>query len=122
MGRLGAALVQRVEKFSDRSLDVAEELGRQRRFPRVIDQLVGSGGSVGANVCEADEGLSRKDFAKCIVIAIKELNETRYWIRRIAARKWIPEKRLALLQKEATEIKLILGAILTRTRRNDRAD
>ena len=119
MGRLEAAFVERTEVFSDRTLDVAEELAKQRRFARVIDQLVGCGTSVGANVCEADEALSRKDFAKCIGIAIKELNETRFWLRRIAKRQWIPPKRLSLLQKEASEIKLILGAILTRTRRND---
>ena len=121
IGRLDAAFVERVEAFSDRALDVAEELQRQRRFARIIDQLVGSGTSVGANVCEADEALSRKDFAKSIGIAIKELNETRYWFRRIARREWIAVRRLTALQKEAAELKLILGAILTRTRRNDSA-
>ncbi len=119
MGRLERAFVERVEAFSDRALDVAEELEKQGRSRRIVDQLTGCGTSVGANTVEADEALSRKDFAKCVGIAIKELGETRYWLRRIIHRGWIPAARLTPLHDEGTEIKLILGAILTRMRRND---
>jgi four helix bundle protein len=119
MGRLEAGFLERVEAFSDRVLDVADELERQGRSRRILDQVVGSGTSVGANTVEACEALSRKDFAKCVGIAIKELAETRFWLRRIIRRDWIPMSRLEPLLREADEIKLILGAILAKMRRND---
>jgi four helix bundle protein len=116
MGRLKEELLERIELFADRVLDVAQTLERAGCWPRVLDQLVGSGTSVGANVFEADEALSRPDFVKCIGIAVKELNETRYWLRLIARRGWIAPDRLSPLQTELAELKKILGAIISRTR------
>src|SRR5882724_7932311 len=76
MGRLRADTLLRVEEYSDRVLDVAAALEVKRRWPRIIDQLVGSGGSVGANAFEADQAMSAKDFMKCLGTVLKELNET----------------------------------------------
>jgi four helix bundle protein len=98
-------------------MDVADDLERSRRARRVVDQVVGCGTSVGANLSEADEAMSRPDFCKCLGIVVKELNETRFWLRFVAKRKWIPESQLAALQTEATELKSIFGAMLSRTRR-----
>ncbi len=118
MGRLKAELLERVEIFADRVLDVAVALERKVCWRRILDQIVGSGTSVGANVFEADEALSRPDFLKCIGIAVKELNETRYWLRLIARRQWIAASRLAPLQIELDELKKVLGTILNRTRKS----
>jgi len=118
MGRLRAEFLERVESFSDRVLRMAEALERQKRSHRLIDQIAASGTSVGANAFEADEALSRPDFCKSIGIALKELAETRFWIRIVARRKWIAPKRLEPLEAECIELKRILGAMVVRTRRN----
>ncbi|MFY7897336.1 MAG: four helix bundle protein [Phycisphaerales bacterium] len=47
---------------------------------------------------------------------MKELAESRYWMRLFIRRKWLPENRLAPLLAEAHELKRILGSILTKTR------
>ena len=117
MGRLRPEFIERVDSFCDRSMDVAEALEQQGRSRRVVDQLYGSGTSVGASVAEADDGLSRKDFSTCLGRAIKELNETRYWFRIILRRGWLPPARLESLQAEAQEVKLILGSIVHKSRR-----
>ena len=78
VGRLQQELMERAESFSHRVVDVAESLEQQKRSRRIIDQMIGSGTSVGANVCESDEALSRPDFCKGLAIALKELGETRY--------------------------------------------
>ena len=114
-GRLKPEFLERTEGFADRCLQVADQLQADRRFTRVIDQLAGCGSAVGANLSEADEAMSVKDFRKCLSIAIKELAETRYWFRLIARRKWIPQSRLEPLLAELHELKLIVGAILTKT-------
>lgn len=44
-------------------------------------QLLRSGTSIGANVCEAQAAQSRKDFASKMAIASKEARETLYWLR-----------------------------------------
>ncbi len=118
MGRLREQTLERVETFSDRVLAVAEELQKQKRFARVIDQLVGAGTSPGANAFEADEAMSAKDFAKCLGTVIKELSECRYWLRLIGRRGWVKPGRLEPLLAEATELKPIFGSMVIRTRRS----
>ncbi len=119
MGRLDPELLERFERFSDRAVTVGEHLEKQGRSKRIVDQIMASGSSVGANLFEADEGMSRKDFCKSIAIAIKELNETRFWLRLLSRRNWIESSQLGPLLKEAEELKRILGAILSRTRAAD---
>lgn len=122
-GRLQPTFLDRTEAFADRCLAVAEELAQQRRFDRIVNQLAGAGTSVGANVAEADQAMSRRDFRKCLAIAIKELAETGYWLRLCVRRNWLPQARLDPLLLELAEIKLVLGSILTRTQpanKNDR--
>ena len=51
----------------------------------LISQLVRAGTSVGANYCEADDAVSKKDFRHMISICKKEARESKYWLRMIAA-------------------------------------
>ncbi len=118
-GRLRPELVQRADDFSHRVVDVAEKLELENRPRRIVDQMIGSGTSVGANTMEADEGLSRADFNKSVGIVIKELVETRYWLNFAGRRHWVKPQRLAPLIDEANQFKLIYGAILTRSRKNN---
>lgn len=115
-GRLQPEFLERLEAFSDRCLAVAEQLQADGRFPRVVDQLAGSGSSVGANIAEADQAMSSKDFRKCLAIAIKELAETRFWLRLVIRRSWLSEAKLAPLISELEEIKKVIGSILAKTR------
>lgn len=118
MGRLKEELLTRVESFSDRIVDVADALAEHGRSRRVIDQIIGGGTSVGANVFEADEAMSRADFCRCLGISLKELSETRFWLRLVGRRGWVQPARLEALQQESGEIKRILGAIVTRSRKS----
>ncbi len=77
-------------------------------------QVVRSSGSVGANYLEANESLSKKDFAMRIKIAKKEARETIYWLEVITAPPELLVAQQSLL-KEATELMNILGAILRKS-------
>jgi four helix bundle protein len=120
MGRLRPDFVVRVDDLSVRILDVASELERSRASRRVVDQIIGCGTAVGANLAEAEEAVSAPDFFKCASIALKELNEARYWLRIIARKEWIKPVRLRPLATEADELKRILGAIVSARRRATR--
>lgn len=77
-------------------------------------QVVRSSGSVGANYIEANEALSKKDFLMRIKIARKEAKESSYWLKIIEVERPFEERRVAL-EHEATELVLILSAIIRKS-------
>ena len=78
-------------------------------------QLVKASGSVGANYIEAEEALSRKDFAMRIKISRKEAKESRYWLELTEAKEeQIIEKQNLI--KEATELTKIFGSIVEKSK------
>ncbi len=82
----------------------------------VAKQLVRSCGSVGANYIEANESLSKKDFAMRIKICRKEAKESRYWLSLVEVKDVNTENTRQLLISEATEFTKIFGAIVEKTR------
>jgi four helix bundle protein len=117
MGRLREDLLERVEAFAHRVADVADAIERAGRSRRVVEQMYGCGTSVGANTFEAAEAMSRADFARGVSIVLKELSEVRFWLRFVGKRGWIKPGLLEPLESEANELRLIFGAILSRTKR-----
>ncbi len=95
---------------------MAGEMEERRVSHRVIHQLLASGTSIGANVFEADEAMSRPDFVKCLAIAAKELAETRFWLRLAGRHSWVSEDRIGLALTEAEELRRILGTMIRRTK------
>jgi len=77
-------------------------------------QLVRSSGSVGANYIEANEALSKKDFAMRIKIARKEAKESAYWLKIIDASGSLGSRRV-VLEREAIELTKILSSILLKS-------
>lgn len=117
MGRLRGELLERAENFAHGILDAVEvaSAAPERISFRMLDQITASGTSVGANLYEADEALSLADFRKTLGIVVKELRETRFWLRLMAKRDWIPPAMAIPLQAEAEELRRIVGAILSKT-------
>jgi four helix bundle protein len=70
----------------------------------VRGQIIRSGTSAGANYEEASAAESRTDFIHKMQIVLKELRETRYWLRLILAVQLLPETRLAGVCAEADEL------------------
>lgn len=118
MGRLNPDLLERIEQFSDRMLTLTDALARQRKPAWLLAQIGSAGSSVGANAFEADQAVSRPDFCRCLGIATKELNESRYWIRRCARQGWLRPKAVEPLEAEALELLRILGTMIVRSRRS----
>ena len=91
-----------------------------KQLPRGISnfedskQLVRSSGSIGANYIEANDCLGKKDFLLHARIARKEAKETRYWLQLVEVTPDLEPRRIELL-KEATELMMILGAIVRKS-------
>src|SRR5882724_8766600 len=78
-------LEERTAQFGEAVVRFAKEICRGPGNNRLIDQVVGAGTSVGANYCEADERVSKKDFRNTIGRCVKEAKETMFFLRMIAA-------------------------------------
>ncbi len=104
-------LEERTATFGEAIVRFSKKIPRDPTNNRLIDQLVGCGTSVGANYCEADERVSRKDFRNVIGRCVKEAKETKHFLRMIAT----AEPRLASeareLFREARELHLIFASI-----------
>ena len=95
------------------SIDIirfAEDLKRNKAFWPIIDQLIRSATSIGANIVEAKSSSSKRDYIRFFEIALKSSNETKYWL--ILIREAMPKftKEANNLLKEVDEISKIIGS------------
>ncbi len=72
-------IVQLTFEFSLGIIDFCEELNRLKKY-NLSNQLFRSGTSIGANVKEAQNAESKADFVHKLKIALKEVDETEYWL------------------------------------------
>jgi four helix bundle protein len=105
-------LEERTAKFAERVIDFVKTIKISPINKKIIEQLIGSSGSVGANYCEASEAESKQDFIHKIGICKKETKETKHWLRLLA--KSDPERKeeIKKLWKEAHELLLIFSKIV----------
>ncbi len=80
----------------------------------VIDQVIRSSTSIGANYSEAQNASSRSDFKNKIYISKKEASETRYWLRIIY--ELTNQDLINELIDESQQILLILQKIINTLR------
>ncbi len=108
---------ERTFNFGLRCVKLGDSLSNSRSGNVLGKQLLRSGTSIGANVEEAEAAYTRNEFAYKINIALKEARETHYWLRMIGAAGLVKASRLNEITKEAEELKKILGAIVSRSRK-----
>jgi four helix bundle protein len=102
-------LEERTARFGEEIVRFSKLIPQGPANNRLIDQVVGAGTSVGANYCEANECVSRKDFLYSISRCKKEAKETRHFVRMIAASEPQLTKEARSLYREATELLLIFS-------------
>lgn len=88
---------------------------KQQSLRSVVDQVIRSGTSVGANYAEANNAASKTDFRNKIFIAKKEAAETKYWLT-ILQQLGDDSEELKILLSECHEILMILQKIITTLR------
>lgn len=104
-------LEERTASFAESVIDFVKSLKETSINRRIIVQVVGSAGSVGANYCEANEAESKKDFHHKISIAKKETKETKHWLRLLARVHPEHSETIKKLWREAHELLLIFSKI-----------
>ena len=97
--------------FSVRIMNLHKYLCRKKGEYVVSRQICKSGTSIGANVAEAQRAQSTADFVAKMKIALKEANETQYWLRLLHETKCLSDKEFASLYGDLLELLKILTAI-----------
>lgn len=108
-------LEERTARLGEAVIEFAKTVPQCTITKPLINQVVRSATSVGANYCEADDSTSKKEFHHRIGICRKEARETKHWLRMIAKAR--PELRddAAPLWQEAKELHLIFSKIFRST-------
>jgi four helix bundle protein len=105
-------LEERTARFGEAIVDFAKKVPCNQVTRSLIDQIVRSGTSVGANYCEADDASTKKEFRQKIGYCRKEARETKHWLRMIVRAEQPLRENARPLWQEAKELHLIFVAIL----------
>lgn len=106
--------------FSLDILHLSEKLRDKRINWAILDQLVRSGISIGANVVEGGNSTSRKEFINYFQIALKSASETLYWLALLKEINNNHIKEIDKLIGECTEVKKMISTIILNTKNNSR--
>jgi four helix bundle protein len=109
-------LEERTALFGEAIIRFAKKIPRNPVNNRLTDQLVGAGTSVGANYCEADDGVSKPDFKHRIGICRKEARETKFFLRMVAVAEPDLKAEARDLWREAHALHRIFSRIWRSTR------
>jgi four helix bundle protein len=99
--------------FAVRIVKLRQYLTKKKEYT-LSDQLLRSGTSIGANVIEAQDAQSKKDFISKMSVALKEANETRYWIHLLIETDYMDAKSdnvISLLHDLESIIKLLVSIV-----------
>ena len=104
-------LEERTASFGEAVLEFVKMIPRSPMNDPLVSQLVRAATSVGANYCEADDSVSKRDFRNKIGICRKESRETKHWLRMIGVANSEHKPRARRLWVEAKELNLIFSKI-----------
>ncbi len=109
-------LEQRTFKFGENALKLCRKLKSDNISAPIINQLVRSATSIGANYLEANNASSKRDFINKIFICKKESGETKYWLKMLLSCYPSEEEPINHLYDECRQLNLIFQKIVTTIR------
>jgi len=95
------------------------EVKKHRVIEPLLKQILRSGTSIGANVTEAQDAVSKKDFINKMSISLKEARETDYWLKLFEAAEIMPSKEIKSIKSDNIELIKILTSIIKTTKQNN---
>lgn len=105
-------LEDRTLKFAKSIIILCKKLPRDAVNFNLINQIIRSASSIGANYREGNDALGNKDFAFRIRISRKEAKETIFWLELITEANPELKSEIDILKQECTELKNILSSII----------
>jgi four helix bundle protein len=107
-------LEERTLIFSRNLIKLLKKIQKEEINRELLNQVIRSGTSVGANYREANDALGEKDFYMRIKICRKESKETTYWLDLILFNNSNLSNELNVLKQESEELTKIFSAIISK--------
>ena len=112
-------IVEKTELFADRVVKMYKYLlNKKERNEAILKQVVRSGTSIGANAAEGQYAQTKADFLTKMSIALKEANETKFWLNRLYKGGFLSIKEYQSIITDNEEIINILVKITGTTKEN----
>jgi len=109
-------LEERTLEYAKETIGLCKKLSKDVINLKLIGQLINAAGSVGANYREANEALSKKDFAHRMKITRKECKESSYWLELIKEANGTFEGEINRQIKESKELRNIFTSIIDKAK------
>jgi four helix bundle protein len=112
------------DKLSEQSMDFAVEIInlvkqlKEQRESIISNQIGRSGTSIGANIREAKYAQGTADFISKFKIALKESNETGYWLELLYKTNYISEEQYSFLESKCRSLRAMLVASINTAKEN----
>lgn len=101
--------------FAVRIVNLYKYLAFEKQEYVLSKQLLRSGTSIGANVSEAQKAQTKPDFNTKMNIALKEANETYYWLRLLYKTDYLSDTEFKSIEPDIKELIAILTSICKKT-------
>ena len=114
MKRDRSILLEKSETFSGRIIKMYQYLTSQKKELVISKQVLRSGTSIGANIAESRNAQSTADFIHKQSIALKESDETLFWLKSLHKGDYLNEKEYESIYNDAEElVKILVSSINT---------
>jgi len=105
-------------QFAIRIVKLCQFLVKDKKEVILSKQILRSGTSIGALIREAEYGQSKADFVSKMSIALKEANETEYWLSLLNDTGYITNEQFTSINKDMTEVKKLLVSSVKTSKQN----
>ena len=109
-------VLDKSKAFAARIVAMYRYLQDTKREHTMSHQVLNSGTSIGANISEAVNGQSRKDFLSKMNIALKEASETEYWLTLLHNTGYLSETQYRSIHTDCIELVKLLTSIVKTTK------
>ena len=112
------AVLEKSKSFALRIIKLYRHLSEEKHEYVLAKQLLRSGTSIGANIREAMRGQSKPDFYHKLNIALKEADESAYWLELLHESNYIDAKQFDSIYNDCNEVIALLVSITKTQKRN----
>ena len=103
-------MIQRTKQFALRIIKLVSALPNNQIGRTIGNQVLRSGTAIGANYREASRASTKRHFTSILTIALREADETQYWLELLIESGVVKAQRIQSLLKESGELVAILTA------------
>ncbi|MCQ2239692.1 MAG: four helix bundle protein [Bacteroidaceae bacterium] len=105
--------------FAVRVVNLYKYLSKEKQEHVLSKQILRSGTSIGANICESEQAQSRADFLNKLNIALKEANETSYWLKLLHKTEYLGDDQFKSIHNDCEELNRLLISIIKTLKNNE---